>query len=62
VLAVAARSPADERALMAAAAGVVTHELKVGDTVVGRLRARGRAGDPPAPLMRVVTTMIASEV
>jgi PucR family transcriptional regulator, purine catabolism regulatory protein len=62
VLAVAARSTADERALMADAAGVATHELRVGDTVVGRLRARGRTGDPPAALMRVVTTLIASEV
>src|SRR4051812_12654667 len=62
VLAVAARSTADERALMADAAGVETHELRVGDEVVGRLRARGRAGDPPAALLRVVTTLIASEV
>jgi sugar diacid utilization regulator len=62
VLAVAARSSADERALMADAPGVATHELRVGDTVVGRLRARGRAGDPPAALLRVVTTLIASEV
>src|ERR1700754_1758519 len=62
VLAVAARSTADERALMADARGVSTHELRVGDTVVGRLRARGRSGDPPEALLRVVTTMIASEV
>ena len=62
VLAVAARSTADERALMADAAGVTTHELRVGDTVVGRLRARGRSGEPPEALLRVVTTLIASEV
>jgi sugar diacid utilization regulator len=62
VLAVAARSTADERALMGDAAGVVTHELRVGDTVVGRLRARGRSGEPPAALLRVVMTLIASEV
>ena len=62
VLAVAARSTADERALMSDAAGVVTHELRVGDTVVGRLRVRGRSGDPATPLLRVVTTLIASEV
>ena len=43
VLAVAARSPADERALMADANGVGTHELRVGDTTVGRLRLRGRS-------------------
>jgi sugar diacid utilization regulator len=59
---VAARSTADERALMSDAPGVATHELRVGDTVVGRLRARGRTGDPPAALLRVVTTLIASEV
>ena len=46
VLAVAARSTADERALMSDAAGVATHELRVGDTVVGRLRVRGRSGEP----------------
>jgi sugar diacid utilization regulator len=63
VLAVAARSTADERALMADVPGVETHELRVGDEVVGRLRARGRPGaEPPAALLRVVTTLIASEV
>src|SRR3954451_7389443 len=63
VLAVAARSSAGERALMANAAGVTIHELRVGDAVVGRLRLRARAGsEPPAALLRVVTTMIASEV
>jgi sugar diacid utilization regulator len=62
VLAVAARSPADERALMSDAAGVSTHELRVGDTAVGRLRLRGRSGDPPPALLRLVTTLIASEV
>jgi sugar diacid utilization regulator len=62
VLAVAARSSADERALMANGQGVVTHELRVGDAVVGRLRLRGRAGDPAPALLRVVTTLIASEV
>ncbi len=62
VLAVAARSTADERALMSDAAGVETHELRVGDAVVGRLRLRGRAGEPPAAFQRVVTTLIASEV
>src|SRR5215218_10256547 len=62
VLAVAARSSADERALMADAPGVATHELRVGDAVVGRLRLRGRTGEPPAALLRLVTTLIASEV
>src|SRR5689334_8767391 len=62
VLAVAARSTADERALMSDASGVATHELRVGDSVVGRLRLRGRGGDPSPALLRVVTTLIASEV
>src|SRR5918996_2605891 len=62
VLAVAARSSADERALMADAPGVATHELRVGDTVVGRVRVRGRAAEPRPALLRVVTTLIASEV
>jgi len=62
VLAVAARSSADERALMANAAGVATHELRVGDTAVGRLRLRGRGGEPSPALLRLVTTLIASEV
>jgi sugar diacid utilization regulator len=62
VLAVAARSTADERALVADAEGVATHDLRVGDEVVGRLRMRGRTTEPPASLLRVVTTLIASEV
>jgi sugar diacid utilization regulator len=62
VLAVAARSSADERALMTAAAGVVSFDLRVGDAVVGRLRLRARAGEPPPALLRLVTTLIASEV
>ena len=62
VLAVAARSPADERALMTDAAGVQAHELRVGDTTVGRLRLRGRGGEPSPALLRIVTTLIASEV
>src|SRR3978361_578522 len=63
VLAVAARSSADERSLMTDAAGVETHELRVGDAVVGRLRLRGRSGAEPSPaLLRVITTRIASEV
>src|SRR3954453_21175599 len=59
VLAVAARSSADERALMSDAPGVVTHDLRVGDATVGRLRARGRGAEPPEALLRVVTTLIA---
>jgi sugar diacid utilization regulator len=62
VLAVAARSSNDERALMAEALGVSSHELRVGDDVVGRVLLRGRAGEPPSSLLRIVLTLIASEV
>lgn len=62
VLAVAARSTADERQLMRDADGVETHELRVGDAVVGQLRLRPRGGGPSAAVLRIATTMIASEV
>ncbi len=64
VLAVTARSSADERSLMADAPGVVTQELKVGGGLVGRLRMRYRAAsaEPPAPFLNMVLTLIASEV
>jgi sugar diacid utilization regulator len=62
VLAVAVRSTADERMLMRDAEGVETHELRVGDAVVGRLRLRPRGGGPSAAVLRIATTMIASEV
>jgi sugar diacid utilization regulator len=64
VLAVAARSPADERALLADADGVELLELRVADEPVGRLRVRSRTdADPPsAMVLRLVTTLIASEV
>src|SRR4051812_17045817 len=62
VLAVAARSSSDERALMAEALGVSSHELRVGDELVGRLLLRSRTGEPAAALLRIVTTLIASEV
>jgi sugar diacid utilization regulator len=62
VLAVAARSPADERSLMRDTDGVTTVELKVADSGVGQLRMRTRAGTPDGALLRLVTTLIASEV
>ena len=55
VLAVAARSPADERALAGGGAGVESLELRVGDEPVGALRlraARGRARRRRAPAAR----------
>jgi DNA-binding PucR family transcriptional regulator len=61
VLAVAARSPADERSLLDGATGVETLELRVADVPVGQLRMRVRAQPGPA-LVRLVTTLVASEV
>ena len=60
-LAVAARSPADEQSLLADAEGVTTIELRVADSDVGRLRVRSR-GDINGGLLRLVSTLIASEV
>jgi sugar diacid utilization regulator len=62
VLAVAARSPADERSLMRDTEGVSTIELKVADASVGRLRMRVRDHAPDGSMLRLVTTLIASEV
>jgi sugar diacid utilization regulator len=64
VLAVAARSPADERGLMGDAAGVEIHDLRVADEQVGQLRLRSRSdGDPPSPMvLRLILTLVASEV
>jgi sugar diacid utilization regulator len=62
ILAVAARSPADERSLMRDTEGVTTIELKVAEATVGRLRMRTRDHEPDASLLRLVTTLIASEV
>ncbi|MCW2951112.1 MAG: putative transcriptional regulator, PucR family [Conexibacter sp.] len=65
VLAVAARSPAEERALLRSADGVESVELRVADVVVGQLRLRGRVPartGADAALLRLVTTLIASEV
>jgi DNA-binding PucR family transcriptional regulator len=60
-LAVAARSPADEQSLLGDAAGVQAIALRVGDVEVGQLRLRAR-GSPSAGLVRLVSTLIASEV
>jgi len=62
VLAVAARSPADERSLMRDAEDVMTIELKVADASVGRLRLRVRDRAPDDALLRLLATLIASEV
>jgi sugar diacid utilization regulator len=62
VLAVAARSPADERSLMRDSEGVSTIELKVADASVGTLRMRARDRSPDASVLRLVSTLIASEM
>jgi sugar diacid utilization regulator len=62
VLAVAARSPADERSLMRDAGDVASIELKVADSVVGQLRMRVREQPPDDSMLRLVTTLIGSEV
>ncbi|MGA9856465.1 MAG: helix-turn-helix domain-containing protein [Solirubrobacteraceae bacterium] len=62
VLAVAARSPADERSLMRDSEDVTTVPLRVAESPVGQLRMRGRGGMPDGALLRLVTTLIASEV
>ncbi|HUA02386.1 MAG TPA: helix-turn-helix domain-containing protein [Solirubrobacteraceae bacterium] len=62
VLAVAARSPADERSLMRDADDVTTIELKVAELTVGRLRMRASDRPTDPSLLRLVTTLIASEV
>jgi sugar diacid utilization regulator len=62
VLAVAARSPADERSLMRDAEDVTTLELKVADAAVGQMRMRSRESAPDPSMLRLVSTLIASEV
>jgi DNA-binding PucR family transcriptional regulator len=60
-LAVAARSPAEERSLLSGGAGVTSQPLRVADTVVGTLHVRAKT-EPSAPMRRLLLTMIASEV
>ncbi len=60
-LAVAARSPAEERALLSQGEGVISAPLRVADTVVGTLHMRAKT-EPSAPMRRLLLTMIASEV
>ncbi len=62
VLAVATRSPADERSLMRDGEDVVRIDLTVAETTVGQLRMRTRQPPPDGSLLRFVATLIASEV
>ncbi len=60
-LAVAARSPAEERSLLAGGSGVSSTPLRVADAVVGTLHMRVKA-EPSESMRRLLVTMIASEV
>jgi sugar diacid utilization regulator len=60
-LAVAARSPAEERSLLSGGQGVTSTPLRVADTVVGTLHMRVRS-EPGESILRLLVTMIASEV
>jgi len=60
-LAVAARSPAEERFLLSAGEGVTSVPLRVADTVVGTLHMHLKT-EPSASMRRLLLTMIASEV
>ena len=60
VLAVAAKSPADERSLMGDGGDVEVLDLRVADRLVGRLRMR--TGAAPPLVVRLITTLVASEV
>ncbi len=60
-LAVAARSPSEERVLLSQGDGVSSTPLRVADTVVGTLHMRAKS-EPSASMRRLLVTMIASEV
>jgi sugar diacid utilization regulator len=60
-LAVAARSPAEERSLLSQGEGVSSAPLRVSDTVVGTLHMRVKT-EPSDSMRRLLLTMIASEV
>lgn len=60
-VAVAARSPADERSLLGGGEDVRTIVLRLGDADVGALRMRTR-GEAGASMIGLISTLIASEV
>jgi PucR family transcriptional regulator, purine catabolism regulatory protein len=60
-LAVAARSPAEERSLLSQGEGVASVPLRVADTVVGTLHMRVKTQPSPS-MRRLLLTIIASEV
>src|SRR5512144_1291314 len=58
VLAVAARSPNEEQAILAGGSGIEVVALRLGDEPIGELRARLR-GEAAAGLARIVAVVIA---
>jgi hypothetical protein len=60
-LAVAARSPAEERSLLSQGEGISSAPLRVADTTVGTLHMRVKS-EPTASMRRLLLTIIASEV
>jgi sugar diacid utilization regulator len=63
VLAVAARSPADEASLLRDAPDVRQHDLRVAEVAVGHLRLRARSGvEAPVAALRLVGALVAAEV
>jgi hypothetical protein len=60
VLAVAARSPAEEQSILAAGSEIEVVELRLGGEPVGELRLRHR-GDDPSPLVGLVAVVVAGE-
>jgi sugar diacid utilization regulator len=62
VLAVAARSPAEEQALLRDDSGVRVTDLRLAESVVGQLRLRQRGDEPPASVLRLIGALLASEV
>jgi len=63
VLAVATRSPSEERSLMTGAAGVEAVELRIAGDVVGQLRVRSHTPAPvPPERLLVVRALLAGEL
>ncbi len=62
ILAVACASPADERAVLDGADGSERIDLRVADSIVGRLLFRARKERPAPALLRMVGTLMALEV
>src|SRR5437763_12320905 len=60
VLAVAARSPAEEQAILAGGSAIQVLELRLGGEPVGELRLRAR-GDDPGELTALVALLVAGE-